>query len=239
MKESKKKVDKPATKKVALSPWKAHVERWKDCQACPLHLTRTRIVIARGTVPCDVCFVGEAPGVSEDFLGQPFVGPAGILFDQMVRRALEDCRVCMRCRMGNHYVRFGAEALKCPNGHDPMHRVDLKLAFTNLLCCVPKGEGGHKVKEPPEDSIEACKPRLEEFLLTVAKPKVVIVVGKVPYEWLEPGLKHSVKTPKKCYVVRVDHPAAILRAPLAQQSLMRQRVVVNIRSAVERGLALA
>lgn len=71
-----------------MSAWSDHVTKWKDCQACPLAQQRFRICLARGTVPCDVLLVGEAPGASEDVLGQPFVGPAGRLLDQIIDRAL-------------------------------------------------------------------------------------------------------------------------------------------------------
>jgi DNA polymerase len=65
-----------------------HVARWRDCTACPLSQQRSNIVLARGQVPCEVLFIGEAPGASEDALGLPFVGPAGHLLDQIVDRAL-------------------------------------------------------------------------------------------------------------------------------------------------------
>jgi DNA polymerase len=38
----------------------------------------------RGQIPCDILFVGEAPGASEDLLGQPFVGPAGKVLDNIL-----------------------------------------------------------------------------------------------------------------------------------------------------------
>lgn len=68
--------------------WTAHVEKWKDCQNCPLGQQRDRICFARGTLPCSVLFIGEAPGRDEDSLGQPFKGPAGRLLDQIIERAL-------------------------------------------------------------------------------------------------------------------------------------------------------
>lgn len=71
-----------------MSAWTDHVERWKDCTACPLCSQRDRIVLARGVVPADIVFVGEAPGVSEDTLGLPFMGPAGHLLDDIIDRAL-------------------------------------------------------------------------------------------------------------------------------------------------------
>jgi DNA polymerase len=71
-----------------MSDWTDHVERWKNCTDCPLYEQRDRIVLARGTVPCDVVFVGEAPGASEDAIGLPFVGPAGKLLDQIIDRSV-------------------------------------------------------------------------------------------------------------------------------------------------------
>lgn len=68
--------------------WPQHVEKWKDCQRCPLGRQRGNICLARGTLPCDVLFVGEAPGLSEDVLGQPFVGPAGHRLNQIIEQAL-------------------------------------------------------------------------------------------------------------------------------------------------------
>lgn len=68
--------------------WLEHVEKWKDCQRCPLGQQRFRICLARGCVPATVLFVGEAPGMSEDVSGLPFVGPAGELLDNIISRAL-------------------------------------------------------------------------------------------------------------------------------------------------------
>lgn len=71
-----------------MTTWLDHVEAWKNCQRCPLAAQRGNICLARGALPCDVLFVGEAPGSSEDVLGRPFVGPAGQLMDQIIARAL-------------------------------------------------------------------------------------------------------------------------------------------------------
>lgn len=62
-----------------------HKKKWKHCKLCPLSKVRTNIVLARGKVPADIVFIGEAPGVSEDAIGKPFIGPAGHLLDQMVK----------------------------------------------------------------------------------------------------------------------------------------------------------
>ena len=71
-----------------LSPFAAHVRRWTGCEECGLCAGRNKMCFARGTLPCDVFFLGEAPGMSEDVLGLPFVGPAGHLMDMIVKRSL-------------------------------------------------------------------------------------------------------------------------------------------------------
>lgn len=72
-----------------MTAYQRHVARWKNCKRCNLCEQRQTVVLARGRVPCDVLFVGEAPGVSEDVLGVPFVGPAGKLMDEAIRIALD------------------------------------------------------------------------------------------------------------------------------------------------------
>lgn len=57
--------------------------KWADCRRCPLHKTRTQVVVGEpwraDPKPGDplLLIVGEAPGEQEDRSGRPFVGPAG------------------------------------------------------------------------------------------------------------------------------------------------------------------
>lgn len=53
------------------------------CTACSLSKTRTRTVFGVGDENADWLCVGEAPGGEEDARGEPFVGPAGKLLDNM------------------------------------------------------------------------------------------------------------------------------------------------------------
>ena len=54
------------------------------CTACGLCRTRNRSVPGVGDVRADWLFVGEAPGAEEDARGEPFVGQAGRLLDNML-----------------------------------------------------------------------------------------------------------------------------------------------------------
>jgi DNA polymerase len=54
------------------------------CTACGLHASRTQTVFGVGDEKADWLLVGEAPGAEEDRLGEPFVGQAGRLLDNML-----------------------------------------------------------------------------------------------------------------------------------------------------------
>ena len=54
------------------------------CTACGLHKSRTQTVFGVGDEQADWLLVGEAPGAEEDRLGDPFVGQAGRLLDNML-----------------------------------------------------------------------------------------------------------------------------------------------------------
>ena len=56
-----------------------------DCTRCVLHKQgRKQIVFAVGNPRADIMFVGEAPGADEDIQGEPFVGRAGQLLNNMI-----------------------------------------------------------------------------------------------------------------------------------------------------------
>ena len=72
-----------------VSKYQAHKKKWSNCTECDLCETRDNVVMFRGSrIPCKVLFIGEAPGVSEDVLGKPFVGPAGKLLDKMIEQVI-------------------------------------------------------------------------------------------------------------------------------------------------------
>ena len=56
-----------------------------DCTRCPLHRQgRKQIVFGVGNPRAEIMFVGEAPGADEDQQGEPFVGRAGQLLNNMI-----------------------------------------------------------------------------------------------------------------------------------------------------------
>jgi len=126
--------------------WLDHYRKWRGCTKCPLHKQRTRIVLARAAngFPADLLFVGEAPGQNEDTIGQPFMGPAGQLLDQIVERAVP---VTMTTAYTNLCACLPREAKKT-NDHRPEKaeieacrpRLDemLEICCPRLVVCVGK-----------------------------------------------------------------------------------------------------
>ncbi|MCF7968781.1 MAG: uracil-DNA glycosylase, partial [Methylococcaceae bacterium] len=57
----------------------------RDCTRCTLHETRTQTVFGVGSRQAKWMFIGEAPGEQEDLRGEPFVGRAGQLLDEMIK----------------------------------------------------------------------------------------------------------------------------------------------------------
>ena len=64
--------------------WEELKKECLHCRACSLAETRTNVVFGVGAPDAEVLFIGEAPGANEDLQGEPFVGRAGKLLDDML-----------------------------------------------------------------------------------------------------------------------------------------------------------
>jgi DNA polymerase len=82
-----------------------------DCSRCGLCETRHNVVFGVGPRDADIMFIGEGPGEQEDLQGEPFVGPAGKLLDDMMS--------IIDLNRGNSYI---ANIVKCrpPRNRDPL-----------------------------------------------------------------------------------------------------------------------
>jgi uracil-DNA glycosylase family 4 len=69
---------------IAGMDWRQLGEATAACRACGLCERRTQTVFGVGDEAADWLFVGEGPGADEDRLGEPFVGQAGKLLDNML-----------------------------------------------------------------------------------------------------------------------------------------------------------
>ena len=92
--------------------WEELEKQCQSCTGCGLCETRHHVVFGVGKRDTDVLFVGEGPGEQEDLQGEPFVGPAGKLLDDMLSIVDID-------RGSNCYI---ANIVKCrpPRNRDPL-----------------------------------------------------------------------------------------------------------------------
>jgi uracil-DNA glycosylase len=84
-----------------------------SCQACGLCAGRTQTVFGAGDQQADWLVVGEAPGEHEDRQGEPFVGQAGMLLDNMLQAMRPAGQPLARGK--NVYI---ANVLKCRPPHN-------------------------------------------------------------------------------------------------------------------------
>lgn len=95
----------------ALIALKELADSLHNCQRCPLaKLGRSQVVFGVGNPHASVMFVGEAPGFHEDQKGEPFVGAAGQLLNELLQS--------VELSRADIYI---ANVIKCrpPNNRDP------------------------------------------------------------------------------------------------------------------------
>lgn len=100
--------------------WEALELAVSGCTKCELHTSRTQTVFGTGNRQADWMIIGEAPGADEDRQGEPFVGRAGLLLNEMLFAA--------GYQRSEVYI---ANILKCrpPSNRDP--------SAGEMACCEP------------------------------------------------------------------------------------------------------
>ena len=66
---------------------RALAQKAKHCKNCDLWRTGTQTVFGAGRSRAKIMMIGEQPGHEEDLQGKPFVGPAGRLFNRLLRES--------------------------------------------------------------------------------------------------------------------------------------------------------
>ena len=118
--------------------WEELETECSSCRKCALYETRSNVVLGVGNRAAEVLFVGEGPGESEDLKGEPFVGRAGQLLDNMLKIIGLD-------RSKNIYI---TNIVKCrpPNNRDPLNteremcldwlRIQYSLIKPRIVVCL-------------------------------------------------------------------------------------------------------
>ncbi len=74
----------------------------KYCNKCSLSETRNNVVFGKGSQEAKILIIGEAPGRDEDQTGEPFVGRAGKLLNEILFSIEAHKRTCLHykhCKM--------------------------------------------------------------------------------------------------------------------------------------------
>jgi DNA polymerase len=102
---------KPVLPKQVDADWPELIQQVHDCTACKLRAGCTQTVFGVGDEKAAWLFVGEGPGAEEDEQGEPFIGQAGKLLDNML--------AAIKLKRGNNV--YIANVVKCrpPNNRIP------------------------------------------------------------------------------------------------------------------------
>ena len=142
---------------VALIDWAALQAAVAGCRACALCQSRKNTVFGVGPAAAsaapqvDWLVVGEAPGENEDIAGEPFVGQAGKLLDNML------------LAMG---LQRGSDDTPLRTG------VSKNVFITNVLKCRPPAN-----RNPEPAEVAQCEPYLKRQV-ELLQPKMILALGK-------------------------------------------------------------
>jgi DNA polymerase len=178
---------------IAALDWQALTEKITSCQQCGLCQGRQHTVPGVGDTQAKWLFVGEAPSRQEDELGEPFVGPAGTLLNNMM--------LALGLERGKNT--FIANIVKCrPVGADGKDRPPTAV---EAAACMPYLARQIALIQP--DVIVALGKSAAVYLLNLDSSTAVSAVrGKIHQRDNVP-------------VVVTYHPAYLLREPVQKKNV--------------------
>ncbi len=192
----------PRPEGIELMDWPALQSAVSGCQACGLCASRKNTVFGVGQPPSgesqapqiDWLIVGEAPGENEDAQGEPFVGQAGKLLDNML--------AAMKMGMSEDRKAIGLSRTQ-------------GVYIANVLKCRPPAN-----RNPSPEEVAMCEPYLARQI-ELLRPKIILAMGKFAIQTLtgsnDPvgklrGRVHKLQHASySAPVIVTYHPAYLLR----------------------------
>jgi DNA polymerase len=164
-----------------------------DCTRCKLHKQgRKQIVFGVGNPHADLMFVGEGPGADEDAQGEPFVGRAGQLLNNMI--------MAMGLRREEVYI---ANVVKCrPPGNRTPERDECETCSPFLM-----------------RQIAVIKPKVVVALGAVSAKNLLAINAPMSelrgrfYDFMPSGARSSDPNWQGAKLAVTYHPAFLLRDP--------------------------
>jgi DNA polymerase len=158
------------------------------CMGCDLYKRGTQTVFGEGDTASEVMFVGEQPGDEEDKTGQPFVGPAGRLFNEALAEAGIDREHTYVTNVVKHFK-------WTPRGKRRIHE---KPNAAEVRACSPWLQAELQIVNP---HILVCLGATAAQMLFGRDFRVTKRRG----QWLDSDLAEK--------VMATVHPSSVLRAP--------------------------
>lgn len=150
------------------------LKRYLTCELCrSLSKYRRNVVPGIGDIPAKILFIEEAPGKTEDLLGELFIGKYGQLF----RQAIKDATKLLLWK------------------HPPSYFV------TSVLACRPTDKFMGDSRQPTASEIARCRPRLVRTVALV-RPERVVLLGDVADHEARRVCPDGVKVRHPAYVDR-------------------------------------
>jgi DNA polymerase len=143
--------------------WPELKQMVKTCDACALHKGRKQSVFGAGDENADWLFVGEGPGAEEDARGEPFVGQAGRLLDNMLAaiglKRGEDVYIAniVKCRPPGNRTPQPSESGQC----EPYLLQQIQLIRPKLIVALGKTAASNLLRT--DASIGSLRGRLHQF----------------------------------------------------------------------------
>jgi DNA polymerase len=179
-----------------------------DCKGCDLYKRATQTVFGEGKAGCAIMMVGEQPGDQEDLAGEPFVGPAGRLLDQVLAELEVDRQ---QVYVTNAVKHFKWE----PRGKRRLHS---KPNSREISACRPWLEA----------ELQVVKPRLVVCLGATAAQAVFGPAFRVTKQ-----RGQILPSPFAANAMATYHPSALLRAPAETRQQMRAEFTEDLQTALD------
>lgn len=169
-----------ASSDIATLDWDALKQKVAACEACDLCHSRTQTVFGVGDQHADWLLIGEAPGAEEDARGEPFVGQAGKLLDNMLH-------AIGLVRGKNVYI---ANVLKCrpPNNRNPEPQevarcspyLQRQIALLQPKVIIVLGRFAAQALLNTEASIASLRGKIQHYQTTTDGQSIPVIVTYHP-----------------------------------------------------------
>jgi DNA polymerase len=172
----------------------------RGCKGCALYCHATQTVFGQGPGSAALMLVGEQPGDQEDLTGQPFMGPAGQLLDEVLGQVGIDRAQCYVTNAVKHF-KFERRGTR---------RIHAKPSAREVVACKPWLEA----------EVQTLKPRMILALGATAAQSMLGPAFRITQN--RGQVLHN--TPWAPWFMATFHPSALLRIPdakLREQSLQQ------------------